>query len=419
LTPKSLADWLRWQESLHPRAIELGLDRVREVAARLDIRPPPGAVFTVTGTNGKGSTVDLLDRMLRRAGRLTAAYTSPHLVRYNERVAVGGTPAGDGELVAACEAVEQARRGVLLTFFEFGTLAALQHFTAAGADCWILEVGLGGRLDAVNIIDPDYSLVTTIGLDHRDWLGDNLGAIAAEKAGIMRPGRPAFYGDTIVADVIRTRADTIGARLHCLQNDFRWKCGPESWNFSGRDRVLQGLPSPPGGLAHEYRNASLALAALEQFDAAVLEPGIAGPVIAGNAPAGRGQLIARDREWLLDVAHNPQAAAALRARIDTLPAAPVTIVIGMLADKPVDAVIEPLLPIADRWITTSVEDRYGLEDAELARRLRDAGAADVRTGGPPVAALSRARECTARGARIVVCGSFRVVGPALEWLGLY
>jgi dihydrofolate synthase / folylpolyglutamate synthase len=196
--PRSVADWLQWQGSLHPHAIDMGLDRVREVLERLDLPLPGGRIVTVGGTNGKGSTVTLLHDCLRAAGGKPALYTSPHLVHYNERIQIHGRPVTDRALVAAFARVEVARISVPLTYFEFGTLAAFVSFADAGCDTWLLEVGLGGRLDAVNALDADLALITTIGLDHQEWLGDSIETIAAEKAGIMRSGRVALYGDTPV-----------------------------------------------------------------------------------------------------------------------------------------------------------------------------------------------------------------------------
>ena len=223
MTARTLAEWLRWQESLSPHSVELGLERVSAVLDRLDVRPPAGRVVTVAGTNGKGTTVTLLQDMLLAAGRRPGLYTSPHLVHYNERIRLGGQAVSDAELVHAFEQVEAARGGVPLTYFEFGTLAAFSCFAQGRCDTWILEIGLGGRLDAVNVLAADLALITTIALDHQDWLGETIEEIAAEKAGIMRSGRPAFYADQPVPAAIRNHAATIGALLAVQGSDFSWR----------------------------------------------------------------------------------------------------------------------------------------------------------------------------------------------------
>jgi dihydrofolate synthase/folylpolyglutamate synthase len=417
---RSLGDWLRWQEDLHPRWMELDLERVRQVAGRLAVPRPVGPVFTVAGTNGKGSTAAFLEGMLREAGFRTGLYTSPHLVRYNERVRVAGEPAADGSLVAAFSAVESARGDVPLTFFEYGTLGALRTFHEGGCDAWILEVGLGGRLDAVNIVEPDYSLITTIGLDHEEYLGDNIEQIAREKAGILRSGRPGFFGHQPVPRAILDAARTGGTPLRCLGSDFRWERHQDVWDFAGERARLCGIPLPPFATAVQFDNLALGLAALEQFDPSVIaDPGRVGAVARASRPAGRFQLVSRRPDWVLDVAHNPQAAATLRRQLDTLPPAPLTVVLGMLGDKALDGFVAELAPLVARWVTATVDDPRARGGELIAARLRELGHGPVDSCPDPAAAFGRAAQVTPPDGRVLVCGSFRVVGPALQWLGLY
>lgn len=416
---RSLSEWLRWQESLHPRWIDLSLDRVAAVAGRMGLGRPAGPVFTVAGTNGKGSTVALLEAWLRRQGRRTGAYTSPHLVAYNERVRVDGTEVSDAGLVAAFERVEAARGDTPLTFFEFGTLAALEVFRAAGCDARVLEVGMGGRLDAVNIVDPDFALITTVALDHQEFLGQTVEEIAAEKAGILRAGRPAFYGDWPVPAAVRDAARRLGTPLLCLGEDFDFTPGGHSWDWRGRAASLEGLRYPPAATAAQLRNVSLVLAALESYAPELLADveGVSA-IIATVRPPGRFQLVRREHEWILDVAHNPQAVATLRAQLDTLPAAAdSTVVLGLLGDK--DLAAFPAHLPARRWVTCGVDDPRARSGAAIAAALRGIGVEQVHEAGGVEAALALAGELTAPGGRIIVCGSFRVVGPALRWLGLY
>ncbi len=421
MTRRSLAQWLRWQESLHPRSIDLSLDRVRAVANRLACPRPGGPVFTVAGTNGKGSTAGLLEQFLLAAGRITGVYTSPHLLTYNERVRINGRAVSDEELVNAFERVEAARGAVPLTFFEFGTLAALDLFRSRGCDAWVLEVGMGGRLDAVNIIDADYALITTVSLDHQQYLGDTVEAIAAEKAGILRPGRAGFYGDWPVPDAIRRAALERGAALRCLGEQFDFTPSRPCWTWRGERRSLTGLAYPPAATAAQLRNVSVALAAIEQHDASLIaEPARVNAAVAGAAQPGRFQLVQRVQQWILDVAHNAQAVATLRAQLDTLSPVPdTTIVLGLLGDKSLEAFPEQLGCIARRWVVCTVEDARAQTAETIAARLRGFGIDDV-TAVPSVEeALARAGELTGTDGRIVVCGSFRIVGPALRWLGIY
>jgi dihydrofolate synthase/folylpolyglutamate synthase len=424
MTRKSLADWLLWQESLHPSEIDLGLERVAAVAARLPIAPPADSVFTIAGTNGKGSTAGFLESLMSAAGRTTGVYTSPHLVRYNERVRVNGQAVSDRQLVESFEAVESARGDVPLTYFEFGTLAALEIFSRAGCRVWILEVGLGGRLDAVNVVDPDYSLITTVALDHQEWLGATLEEIALEKAGILRAASPAFYGDRPCPAPIEDRARDLGTSLYCFGTDFTCEVGPDAWTWQGRKRALRELPVPDLADDAQFHNLSLALAAIEEYDPGLLEKTLVSQALESARPPGRFQLVEHGQQWVLDVAHNPQAARVLGQRLRGLGDRPeTTAVVGMLASKQADAFARELAGEVDHWVTCSVGDARAVnaEDlaATIARVACAAGDRTVETGGTPEEAFALAGRLTADGGRILVCGSFHVVGPALRWLGLY
>ena len=431
--PATVADWLRWQESLHPRPIDMGLPRVHEVLGRLGLQPPAGRVITVGGTNGKGSTITLLHDCLRAAGGNPGLYTSPHLVRYNERIRIADQPAADAALVRAFERVEAARRSVPLTYFEFGTLAAFVSFAEAGCDTWLLEVGLGGRLDAVNVLDADLALITTIGLDHQEWLGNSLEAIAGEKAGILRGGKLALYGDAPVPAAIRARADSLGADLQTYGSDFSYArdgaAGVWQWHGHGPGHVeaqsLDGLRAPAHWTAAQFRNATLALATLARLTPTVsLTAAFLNPVLLRSSPPGRFQVVRRDHEWILDVAHNPQAAAVLREQLNTLASPPgglreVTVVTALLADKAIAEFVAELVPVVGRWIVSGVDDPRASSEARMREAMEEAGAHDVTWMPAPAGAFDHARQVTAPGGRIVVCGSFRIVAPALQWLGLY
>jgi len=418
---RSLSDWLAWQATLNPREIDLGLERVREVVDRLSLNRPTTGLIAVGGTNGKGSTAGFIESLCAANGLRTAAYTSPHLVRYNERMRLDGQEVDDAWLVEQFTAVDEMRGETPLTYFEFGTLAALRGFSKARVDVWILEIGLGGRLDAVNVIDPDISVVTTVALDHQDWLGDTIDEIATEKAGILRRDRPAFYGDEPVPDGFRRTASDIGADLSCFGVDFGYAEDEHGlWSWQGLATTREGLSRPPMADSAQLRNISLALAAIEACNPQLLKRAAIEQALAAPLPPGRFQVIDRDRQWIVDVAHNPQAAGVLRQRLLALEDRPsMTVVIGMFADKPVDAFVAQLMDLADRWLVCSVVAPRGRDATELAAAISQAGGENVQVAGTPGQAFEMALAASAPGERILVTGSFHVAGPALSWLGLY
>jgi len=421
---KSLAEWLQWQETLNPAEIDLSLERIQELVVRLNIQPPQGRVFTVAGTNGKGSTSAVIAGVLRQGGLRVGVYSSPHLLKYNERIVIDGVPVSDADLVNAFERIESRREDIQLTYFEYGTLAAWLLFEEANCDVWVQEIGLGGRLDAVNAIDPDFGVITTIGLDHQDWLGDSIEAIAAEKAGIMRPGMPVFYGDAPVPENIRRIAAETGAHLNCLNDDFGFELREQGWSWRGAELKLSDLALPCPGSAAQLRNISVALAALEAFDANLLRGAKTDERLVGLLQLpGRFQVYQdsyNGHEWILDVAHNAQAADALKEALGQLTKRNTTVVLGMLADKNVTDFVGELTDIADQWVVCRLDPPRGLEAEPLAELVRSAGGRNVRIAeNGPFEACAQAREITPTEGRILVCGSFRVVGPAIDWLGLY
>ena len=420
MTRKTLADWLQWQESLSPHEIDMGLDRIRSVAERLSIRPPAGSVFTIAGTNGKGSTAYFLQRLMAASGRSTAVYSSPHLVRYNERIQINGTAASDSCLVESFEAVESERRDVPLTFFEFGTLAAMVTFSRTQTDVWILEVGLGGRLDAVNIIAPDYSLITTVALDHQEWLGDTVEEIAAEKAGIMRSTAPAFFGDSPAPASVISSAQALDTRLYRLGHDFDYQLDDLTWSWHGKSHMLEGLDLPRVAEGAQMRNLSLVLAAAEAHDESLLTPAVVNRALQSTLPAGRFQVVQREHQWVLDVAHNQQAARTLRKRLELLGAAHgTTAVVSLLADKAVGNFIAELADQVDRWIVCAVDDPRASRVEDLASQVKKVTGQTALIAAAPEESFAMAEQFSGAGGRILVCGSFRIVGPALQWLGLY
>lgn len=416
----SLQEWLDWQQALHPTTIDLGLERVRRVSGRMGLGRPAGAVFTIGGTNGKGSVVAYLDAILRQAGFTAGTFTSPHLVRYNERIRIAGRPVTDAELMAAFARVDAARRETSLTFFEWNALAAFSILERAGLDVAVLEVGLGGRLDAVNVVDADVAAVVSVGLDHCEWLGDNVEDIGREKAGIFRCGRPAVFGDRNMPCSIAAAASAVGARLKRLGIDFDFVERPDGWDYVGTGSRRAELPLPALGGAAQLGNAATALAVLEAAEPTLLVHDDAVRAgLAGARLAGRFQVVAGPPEWILDVAHNADAARVLARGLAMRGCRGRTLAVcGMLADKDTVAVAGALKPEVDEWIAVGVHGARALDASALAGRLEQVTGGAVRRAADVAAGMELARHLARTEDRIVVFGSFHTVGPALTWLGL-
>lgn len=422
---RTLRDWLEFQQRQHPRSIELGLTRVAAVAASLDLLQPACPVVTVAGTNGKGSTATALAAMLSALGVRTGLFTSPHLLRYTERIRIDGVEIAEAPLLAAFAAIEAARAGATLTFFEYNTLAALWCFRAAGCGAIVLEVGLGGRLDSTNILDADVAVLCSVGMDHMDWLGDTLDSIGAEKSGIFRAGRPVVLGSADLPESVWRRIRELDCRPHCAGREFDWRIHSDgSWDFHSQSCTLKALPAPALGGAIQYRNVATAIEALQCLP---LQPQLSqrcdarpmASALSRLALPGRLQVVAGAVQWILDVAHNAAAAAVLAAELRAMPPRQRTLaVFGALADKDVAAVSQQLDGLVDHWIFCTLGEERGLSAHALAARCGALGGAhefcvDVPSG------CARAAELARSGDRVLVFGSFHTVGPALAWLGLY
>ena len=414
--PTSLAAWLAYLETLHPKAISLGLERVRAVHDRLALAPAC-PVVTVTGTNGKGSTSAFLERMLSAGGYRVGLYTSPHLLRYNERVRIAGAEATDAELTAAFAAVEAVRQDVPLTYFEFGTLAALWLFARVQTDALVLEVGLGGRLDAVNIVDADVAVVTTIAIDHTDYLGLTREDIGREKAGIFRTGRVAVCADPDPPTALVDHARAIGAVLLRIGVDFGFVAGEMQWRYFGPGGARHGLPYPALRGVYQLANAAAALTALDALRAHLpVDMGAVRDALVSIELPGRFQVLPGRPVTVLDVAHNVQAAHALADTVAAMGFHPQTLaVFGIMADKDIDAVIAALMPRVDQWLVATLPPPRGATAMLLRQRLEQAGIAPdaIRTFDDAGAAYRAAREIAAEADRIIVFGSFLTVAAAL------
>jgi len=416
---RTLSDWLAWIETLHPRSIELGLERVHAVLDNMGLRRPGFATVTITGTNGKGSATVMCETILRRAGYRVGAYTSPHLIAYNERVRLDGRTATDEELCGAFERIDAARGSVPLTYFEFGTLAAFDIFRAAQIDIAVLEVGMGGRLDAVNAIDNDVAIVTSVDIDHTSWLGDTREAIGREKAGIFRRGRPAVCGDPDPPRVIAEEAARLGATLLQFDRDFSIERGATEWNWRLGGRLRAGLPYPALRGDYQMYNAAAVLTALEMIGDRfpVTQADVREGLLSAMVP-GRFQVLPGLPVCVLDVAHNAQAARSLAATLKQQRTAGRTLaVIGMLKDKDIVSVVGPLAGVVDRWYPATLNAARGATAAQLIEALVAAGvSAPARGFDDVLQAHAAARGDATDADRIVVFGSFHTVGDILAGL---
>ena len=420
-SPQTLDDWLAHCEQLHPVAIDMGLERVKVVADRmgLQLKCP---VITVAGTNGKGSTCAMLESILRQAGYRTGVYTSPHLVRFEERLRIGGETVDAAELVASFVTVARARvenAEVSLTYFEFSTLAILDVMAHSNLDVAILEVGLGGRLDAVNIMDADCAVITSIDLDHMALLGDNRESIGFEKAGIMRAGRPVVVSDPVPPKSVLNRAKALGADLWQFGHDFNFSGDKQQWGWAGRGRRYSGLAYPALRGANQLVNAAGVLAALTALRDKL--PVTAQAVRNGLAFVelpGRFQIIPGQPQLVLDVAHNPHSVAALAANLDAMGFFPTThAVFGAMADKDLGPMLARVNPLIDKWYFTDLPTPRAESAANLQAKWR---AQNTRTDvvcanfANPVTALQAAIDAAEPADRIVVFGSFYTVGGVLQ-----
>jgi dihydrofolate synthase/folylpolyglutamate synthase len=411
---RSLADWLAYIERQHPQFIALGLERVQAVfsALRIKLACP---VITVGGTNGKGSTCAMLESILRAAGYRTGLYTSPHLRRYNERVRFAGGEADDAALCAAFAEVDSARGDVPLTYFELGTLAALVLFARQGIDCAILEVGLGGRLDAVNVLDADCAVLTSVGIDHVEYLGGSREEIGREKAGIFRPGKPAVVSEPQVPASVHEEIEKNKVKALLLGRDFGYESQGTQWSYWGPLGKRPALAYPALRGAMQLRNASAALAALdclrEPLPVAMqdVRKGLAEVVL-----PGRFQVLPGRPQVVLDVAHNPQAASVLAANLGESGFAPETIaVFGMLKDKDIAGVVRALAPRITRWRLASLPGPRGADSSRLKEIvLEERITAPAFEHADVASALAAARKEAGENDKIVVFGSFLTVADA-------
>ena len=420
--PTTLPDWLALIESRHAEVhINMGLARVQAVKEALGLQFAC-PVIMVAGTNGKGSTCSMLESILLRAGYKVGLYIKPHFLDFNERARVGGELATDAALVASFNAVEQARGAVDLTYFEFTTLAILHLMAGSALDVVILEVGLGGRLDAVNVIDADVAIVTSVDIDHTDYLGDTREKIGFEKAGIFRPGKAAICSDPVPPASLVAHAVAIGAGLWLLGRDFNYSGDKQQWNYGGRGQRRNSLAYPSLRGANQLLNASAALAALEvlRIELPVGAQEVRTGLVTVELP-GRFQVLPGRPTVILDVAHNPHAAAALGQNLGNMGFHPYTYaVFGVMEDKDIDGVIAPMAPFVDHWCVTDLPSPRATPAATLAAIVGALPQGDAKPGektvqafADPAAAFANAMSRAGENDRIVVFGSFYTVAGVM------
>lgn len=411
---RTLGEWLQWQESLHPTEIDLGLERVKAVYKALKLQPP-ACVITVGGTNGKGSCIALLEQLYLAAGFRVGSYTSPHLQQYNERVRINSEPVSDQLLVDAFSTINEARGEQSLTYFEFGTLAALLIFAQGALDVILLEVGMGGRLDATNIIDPDVSIITSIGLDHQEWLGDTREAIAREKAGIMRAGKPVICADRQPPASLLRCAEEVGASLYLIDHAFSARSNGASWSWAGQQSNYPELPFSSGSMTAYMANAAAAIQAAEllkpclpfsQSDLVEALPRAAVP--------GRCFCWSEQPEIWLDVAHNPDACEVLLEHLMALPAKKTHLLIGVLQDKDAKSMLSLLNEQVHYYHLVAPDAARAMPVEQIEGLLPDlVDRSQVRGYGNIQEAMTAILPQLGADSRLVVTGSFYTVAEAM------
>ena len=412
--PNTASEWLAYIEALHPKSIAMGLDRVQAVAYKLQLKPN-FPIITVAGTNGKGSVCAMLSQIYAQAGYSVGCYTSPHLIRYHERVSINNQTISDDDLCSAFAAVEAARGEVALTYFEMGTLAAMWHFCRQNLDIVILEVGLGGRLDAVNIFEPTCAIVTTIDLDHMEYLGDTREKIGFEKAGVFRANKLAICGDENPPQSLLDYAEKIGANLQLIKRDFQVNKTPQAWQYCAGDMQLE-LPNL--GLAGDFQlnNAACAVHAVQRLNDILPVPQASiHAALSAVKLTGRFQQIHSQPEILVDVAHNPHAAKSLAHNLQAMPCAGLTLaVFAMLRDKDIEGVICALTGEIDAWYLADNQSPRGAKASDLQKILLQlANKSPIQLFADVGAAMDAAYKNAAKNDRIIVFGSFYTVADAI------
>ncbi len=414
---KTLTDWLEWQQKLHPANIDFKIERIKSVYDRLGINRIADKIIIIAGTNGKGSTVSILESFLCQANFKVGAFTSPHIQRYNERIKINKDEISDEEIIEAFKFIDDKRGDTSLTYFEFATLAAFYIFYKNNIDYAILEVGLGGRLDATNIIDSDISIITSIGIDHTEFLGSTIDSIALEKAGVMRPLKFSIFADDCPQSAIMKYAKNNSTTLLVHQNDFESKIFNDHWEWSGKTFKKIKLPLLPLVGDFQYNHASAALKALEILEPNIFkEKDIFQKAIKKIKLLGRYQIVQSNPEIILDVAHNEDAANKLKSNLEKYPKKKTRAVIGVLKDKDVYSLVKPLMSTVDKWYCATIESERGMNAKEIASRLEvSTKNCNVEKFDKMSSAFSRVLSESSYEDRILIYGSFYTVSEFFRY----
>jgi len=413
-----LSEWLHWQETLNPEEIDLDLERIHLVASRLEIESPTDRTFLITGTNGKGTTVALIEELLVNKKLRVGSYTSPHLIDYNERICVNKKPIDNARLIDSFKLIESVRGNVALTYFEFGTLSAFTILNDSKCDAWVIEVGLGGRLDATNIITPSISIITNVDLDHQGWLGSTIDEIAKEKAGIISHGIPCIFGDSPVPPTIQVAVDSEDSDLYAWDSDFFLVDNGDSFQWKGRNTTIDSIIIPSHWGPGECHNLASSLTSIEIVDSKLLPSAKElNHLLSNFSVPGRFEIIEKKQTWILDVAHNPHAAENLKKKLESLnPYKKITAILSMMRDKDVISFVKILDDLVAQWIVCEMDTTRSHSAQTLQKKLIDYGMANVSAESGLIEAFSNIKNRTKKNDRILITGSFEIVGPAKKWL---
>ena len=414
--PKTLQEWLDWQQTLHPQNIDFKLERIKSVYNKLNIKNIADKVIIIAGTNGKGSTVAILESILHESNHSVGSFTSPHIISYNERIRFNKQEAETSELIDTFKIIDDIRGSTTLTYFEFATLTAFYLFSKKKLDYAILEVGLGGRLDATNIIDSDLSIITSIGIDHTEFLGTTIDSIAMEKAGVMRPFKPCIYAGKNPPSAIFRYANKIKSRLTFNQNDFKVKRNKDSWIWSNSSKSLK-LPILPLVGDFQYDHAGAAINAINVLEPDILEDKICmNNAMKNISLLGRYQILSKRPEIILDVAHNEDSAQKLQENLKQNPNQNTIAIIGILKDKDVYSLIKPMINIVDTWYCVTIDNSRGMNAKEIKTRMSTLVSKDkIFTFDNIADASSMAMSNLDVDHRLIIYGSFYMVSDYLAY----
>ena len=413
----TLNEWLEFQQGINPKEIDLSLDRVQTLYNKLQINIPKKNVFLIGGTNGKGTTTSILEQLFHKKGYKTGAFTSPHLTQYNERVRINLNNSFDQDWVSAFEIIEAVRGDVSLTYFEFSALAAFQILSNHECDAWFIEVGLGGRLDATNIIESSVSVLTSIAMDHEEWLGDSIDKIAKEKVGIAKRNRPLIFGDVVAVDVIQAGSLEKGAELRKKGEEFNGRIDQGHYSFNGVHQSIEEIVLPKSWGDGEIDNLTTALAAMEANEQFFPTDDLLQEIIDEFILPGRFELLDLHHRWILDVAHNPSAAENLRQRIDRSKFnSDFSMIFSMMKDKHLELYLNAFKDLVDTWIICEMKTERSFRVKQIESKMNNMGIDNIYCARSPVDAIKTLEKNVGLSNNVIVSGSFELVGPIREFL---